>query len=75
MYVSIHGAICSEPVGKYFIQLCGTTPCMINGSEEIKQVIMDELDIKDGETTSDGLFTLLGRFIHTHISRMTVSRM
>ena len=27
-----------EPVGKYFIQLCGTTPCMICGSEEIKQV-------------------------------------
>ena len=23
-----------ERVGKYFIQLCGTTPCMVNGSEE-----------------------------------------
>ena len=52
-----------EPVGKYFIQLCGTTPCMINGSEEIKQTIMDELDIHDGETTKDGMFTLLGTFV------------
>lgn len=33
-------------VGKYFIQLCGTTPCMICGSEEIKKVIEDHLHIK-----------------------------
>ena len=47
------------PVGKYFIQLCGTTPCMICGAQHIKQTIMDHLGIKDGETTKDGLFTLL----------------
>lgn len=45
-------------VGKYFIQLCGTTPCMICGSEEIKKTIEDHLHIKEGETTADGLFTL-----------------
>lgn len=45
-------------VGKYFIQLCGTTPCMICGSEEIKHTIENYLDIKEGETTKDGLFTL-----------------
>lgn len=47
------------PRGKYFIQLCGTTPCMVCGSEDIKQTIMNHLDIKDGETSADGLFTLL----------------
>lgn len=47
-----------EKVGKYFIQLCGTTPCMICGSEHIKKVIEDHLHIKEGETTADGLFTL-----------------
>lgn len=47
-----------EKVGKYFIQLCGTTPCMICGSEEIKQTIEKHLGIKEGETTKDGLFTL-----------------
>mmetsp|Transcript_64388 Transcript_64388/g.139207 ORF Transcript_64388/g.139207 Transcript_64388/m.139207 type:complete len:272 (-) Transcript_64388:172-987(-) len=47
-----------EPVGKYFIQLCGTTPCMICGSEEIKQTIEKHLGIHEGETTADGLFTL-----------------
>ena len=47
-----------EPVGKYFIQLCGTTPCMVCGSEAIKKAIEDKLGIKEGETTKDGLFTL-----------------
>ena len=27
-----------EPVGKYFIQLCGTTPCMLRGSNDIRAV-------------------------------------
>ena len=37
-----------EKVGKYFIQLCGTTPCMVCGSEQVKQTIMDYLHIGDG---------------------------
>uniref|UniRef100_M4B7W8 Uncharacterized protein n=1 Tax=Hyaloperonospora arabidopsidis (strain Emoy2) TaxID=559515 RepID=M4B7W8_HYAAE len=47
-----------EKVGKYFIQLCGTTPCMICGSEEIRKTIEDHLGIKKGDTTEDGMFTL-----------------
>ncbi|KAJ8598804.1 hypothetical protein CTAYLR_008664 [Chrysophaeum taylorii] len=47
-----------ERVGKYFIQLCGTTPCMVCGSEDIKKAIEDYLGIKEGQTTADGLFTL-----------------
>lgn len=49
----------SEKVGKFFIQLCGTTPCMLCGSEEIMQTVQKELGIKDGETTKDGMFSLL----------------
>ncbi|CAK8995761.1 NADH dehydrogenase [ubiquinone] flavoprotein 2, partial [Durusdinium trenchii] len=48
-----------EPVGKYFIQLCGTTPCQACGAGEIKDTICKHLGIKNGETTEDGLFTLL----------------
>jgi len=47
------------PVGKYFMQVCGTTPCMICGSEEIMKTIQDHLGIKNGGTTKDGYFTLL----------------
>lgn len=46
------------PVGKFHIQLCGTTPCMVTGSEAIKKVIEDFAGIKEGETSKDGLFTL-----------------
>ena len=28
-----------EPVGRYFIQMCGTTPCMLRGSDDIKAVL------------------------------------
>lgn len=47
-----------HPVGKYLIQLCQGTACHVNGSQRIEQVINEVLDIKDGETTADGLFTL-----------------
>ncbi|MCC8073805.1 MAG: NADH-quinone oxidoreductase subunit NuoE [Clostridiales bacterium] len=46
------------PVGKYLIMLCQGTACHVNGSEIILQTIKDELGIDDGETTSDGLFSL-----------------
>jgi NADH:ubiquinone oxidoreductase subunit E len=35
-----------EKRGKYFIQLCGTTPCMVCGSEDIKNAIMKHLDVE-----------------------------
>ena len=42
-----------ERVGKYFIQLCGTTPCMVNGSEDIKAAICKHLGIADGGEEED----------------------
>jgi NADH-quinone oxidoreductase E subunit len=47
------------PVGKYLLQVCGTTPCMLRGSESLLEVACGELSIKIGETTEDGLFTLV----------------
>lgn len=47
-----------NPVGKYLIMLCQGTACHVNGSEKIEQAICDHLEIGDGETTKDGLFTL-----------------
>jgi len=47
------------PVGKYFIQLCGTTPCELCGASKIMKTIKDHLHIENGETTPDKLFTLL----------------
>ena len=45
-------------VGKYHIQLCGTTPCQLCGAEEISRAIEAHLGIHSGDTTEDGMFTL-----------------
>lgn len=74
-----------KPVGKYVLEVCRTGPCMLNGSEEILEYIRQKLNIKDGETTEDGLFTLkpaeclgacgyapmmqLGKFYHEHLTK------
>lgn len=47
-----------EPVGKFFLQVCATTPCMLRGAETITEAITKKLGIKPGESTKDGLFTL-----------------
>ena len=47
-----------KPVGKYVFEVCQTGPCMISGSENIITYIQKQLDIKPGETTKDGMFTL-----------------
>lgn len=47
-----------KPVGKYHLQVCGTTPCMLRGSEEMISACKKRLGIECGETTKDGLFTL-----------------
>jgi NADH-quinone oxidoreductase subunit F len=46
------------PRGKYIIRMCESAPCHVNGSENILEVLKEELGIQVGETTSDGLFTL-----------------
>uniref|UniRef100_A0A4W6FQF4 NADH dehydrogenase [ubiquinone] flavoprotein 2, mitochondrial n=2 Tax=Lates calcarifer TaxID=8187 RepID=A0A4W6FQF4_LATCA len=48
-----------QPVGKYFIQICTTTPCMLCNSDSILEAIQNKLGIKVGETTPDKLFTLI----------------
>ncbi|MDO5063284.1 MAG: NADH-quinone oxidoreductase subunit NuoE [Peptostreptococcaceae bacterium] len=48
-----------KPVGKYLIMLCQGTACHVNGSEAIEEAIIEELGIQEGETTEDGLFTLI----------------
>ena len=47
-----------EKVGKYHLQFCGTTPCMLRGIREVIASAEKHLDTKLGHTTRDGLFTL-----------------
>jgi NADH-quinone oxidoreductase E subunit len=47
-----------KPVGKYLIQVCGTTPCMLRGAEDLIRVCKEQLGINREETSEDKLFTL-----------------
>ena len=47
----------TKPVGKYIISLCQGTACHVNGSKKIAEAIKEKLDISEGETTKDKLFT------------------
>jgi NADH-quinone oxidoreductase subunit E len=47
-----------KPVGKYLFEVCQTGPCMLNGSDNIIAYIKEKLNIRVGETSADGLFTL-----------------
>ena len=73
-----------KPVGKYVLEVCRTGPCLTRGSEKILDHIRKTLNIKDGETTADGMFTLkpaeclgacgyapmlqLGKFYHENLT-------
>ena len=48
-----------EPVGRYVIHVCDSIICWMDGYESIRDYLCEKLGIKMGETTSDGLFTLL----------------
>jgi NADH-quinone oxidoreductase subunit E len=46
-----------KPVGRFHVQVCGTTPCWLRGSDEVFRACADR-GLRKGETTVDGLFTL-----------------
>jgi NADH-quinone oxidoreductase subunit E len=47
-----------KPVGKCTLEVCQTSSCWLNGAEDIVRYIEKKLNIKVGETTKDGMFTL-----------------
>lgn len=48
-----------KPVGKHVILVCDSVSCWIVGREKIQQRLSNQLEIKPGETSADGQFTLL----------------
>jgi len=47
-----------EPGSKYRIQVCTDLPCALRGAEEFLEKLCENLGIRVGETTSDGLVTV-----------------
>lgn len=47
-----------HPVGKHIIRVCHGTACHVQNATAITEDLKEELNVKDGETTPDGIFTL-----------------
>ncbi len=47
-----------KPVGTCLIEVCQTGPCWLRGADDIVEHLQNKLNIKVGETSSDGMFTL-----------------
>jgi NADH-quinone oxidoreductase subunit E len=47
-----------EPVGQFYVQLCGTTPCELRGANELKKVCREKIG-EPGHVTADGKFSWL----------------
>lgn len=56
--VTFYSMYNDRPVGKYHLQVCCTTPCMLMGSDDVIGYLEKTLEIRRGQTTPDGLFTV-----------------
>jgi NADH-quinone oxidoreductase subunit E len=49
----------TKPIGRFHLQVCGTTPCWLRGSDDVLRACKDAGALKGyGDTSADGLFTL-----------------
>ncbi|MGH6936134.1 MAG: NADH-quinone oxidoreductase subunit NuoE, partial [Methylocella sp.] len=44
------------PVGRFYVQMCGTTPCLLAGSNAIKEILLRRIG-EQGRVTADGMFS------------------
>lgn len=56
--VTFYSFFSLQPKGKYVIGVCLGTACYVKGSQQVIDKFSEILDIKPGETSKDGLFTL-----------------
>jgi len=56
--VGFYSLYYDEPAGKYRIQVCTDLPCALRGAENFLEKLCENLGIRVGETTPDGLVTV-----------------
>ena len=57
--VSFYSMFKLKPTGKHTISVCSNISCMLRGAENILEHVEKRLNIKAGETTKDGNYTLI----------------
>jgi len=55
--VTFYSFFSTQPRGKHTIRICMGTACYVRGGKKLVETLQDELHIKIGDTTADGLFT------------------
>jgi NADH-quinone oxidoreductase subunit E len=58
--VSFYTMYNRRPVGKYMFEFCQTSPCCLNGVEDLMDYTCEKLGVPVGEPTADGLFEVRG---------------
>lgn len=56
---SFYHMLSTEPLGEHVIRFCESAPCHVVGGREVFRAVMDALQIKPGETTPDGQWSLI----------------
>ena len=56
---TFYNLIFRRPVGKHVILVCDSISCFLTGQERVLDYLQRKLGIQPGQTTGDGLFTLL----------------
>lgn len=56
--VTFYSLFSTEPKGKHVLNVCLGTACYVKGAQEVMDAIKKDLEIDEGETTADGMFTL-----------------
>jgi len=57
--VSYYTMFYTKPVGKYILNVCRTLSCALLGAERVTEELSAKLAIGPGQTTPDGMFTLM----------------
>ena len=47
-----------KPVGKHVLEVCRTGPCCLRGADQMIDMLKQKLNVEEGGTTADGMFTL-----------------
>lgn len=56
--VTFYSLFSTQPKGRHTIQVCMGTACYVKGADKVLEEILNKLDIKLGETTKDGRFSV-----------------
>lgn len=57
--VTFYDLFFDKPAGKHHIHMCKNLSCMLRGSDALLETMCEKLQIRPGETSADGEFTLL----------------